>query len=138
MKSRKKRQPDELPCDDLHADDGVDPRIYFDNREDSRDDHRAERLCAEVARCASFVLTWGREDPALQMAEVVEVRPDPDASHLRICVVLPPDAGELGRSDVLTRLQGILPELRRELARSANRRKTPELAFEVTLDGDVT
>jgi len=43
--SRSKKE--DLPCQEIHGDDGIDPRRYFQKPQRKRRDYKAEQLCGQ-------------------------------------------------------------------------------------------
>ena len=92
------------------------------------DRHRARRegsLCREAERTISLALQ-SADSELLQQLIVIAVEPAPDASRLLVLTSCPP---ELAPPVVEAALRHATPKLRSELARSLQRRKTPELSF---------
>ena len=83
-------------------------------------DRKLKQLCREVYR----VLTQA----VLDSASIVDVRPAPDASRLAVQVHVEEGADP---EEVLERLQKLKGYLRSELAAAIQRKRTPELVFEV-------
>lgn len=94
-----------------------------------RPDRKTLQLCSQVADALNYVLSGELDDDVLRNYYVERVEPAPSASRLLVSV------SPLDRDDntpmerVLKRLQEAAPTLRREVAASINRRKTPELSF---------
>ena len=125
---RKDQSP---PCDEMYADDGVDPRKFFERRDRERgDDHKTQMLCSQVAEAIRFLLAWECEDPVLQDLEVNEVEPAPNASRLRVVVV----ATEGEQRRVRAALERIAGRARSAVAEAIHRKKVPEITFEVVLE----
>ena len=92
-------------------------------------DRKTLQLCAQVRRALDFALHAACEDPLFDDLEVVEVVPAPHAGRLRVTFGL--TAAETGREEILPRLESARGRLTAEVAESINRRKVPELVFEV-------
>ena len=123
-------------CADLGPDDGVDPRDLI--RKDTArkaSDHRARRLCRQVAETLGGVLAGELGDDVLRGLEVVAVEPGPDVGRLLITVRLPEAHGEADPALVLERLAGASGRLRAAVAATITRRKAPTLAFRVAIPG---
>jgi len=94
-----------------------------------RPDRKTLQLCSQVADALNYVLSGELDDDVLRNYYVERVEPAPSASRLLVSV------SPLDRDDntpmerVLKRLHEAAPTLRREVAASINRRKTPELSF---------
>jgi hypothetical protein len=74
---KRKREQMLAHCDELRADDGVDPREYFktggQNRK--RDQRKARQLCAQVRDTLDLVLSGDFDDELLRSLSVVSVTP---------------------------------------------------------------
>ena len=85
---------------------------------------RAQRqLCAQVGQAVDLAL-GASEDPVLQGCWVVDVRPAPNQSRLRVRVQT---GDELPWELLEQRLQGAQSWLRSEVAASISRRRVPHL-----------
>lgn len=73
-------------------------------------------------------------DRVLQDLSVESVQPAPDDSRLLVLFTAQGDAAKRSRPTVLMRLEAARPILMAEVARSINRSKLPELAFEIVRD----
>jgi ribosome-binding factor A len=120
-------------CGVIQDDDAIDPRHYFFNKRKAKDKYRkAFQLCRQVAETLCLVLADG--DRLLEELRIVDVVPAPDARRLLVIVGLPVSCVESAAQveQIMTRLKEQTPRLRAEIARSINRRKTPQLMFEIT------
>jgi ribosome-binding factor A len=112
---------------------------YFGSREsERRGEFKTAQLCKQVERAVAWALSTECEAALLSGAVVAEVSPAPDASRLRITVVLGPErtAAELGQA--WTELSRATPAFRAEVARAISRKRVPDLAWDVRLsDGGV-
>ena len=120
-------------CGVINEDDAVDPRHYFNNKRKAKSKFRkAFQLCRQVSETLQLTLTG--DDPVLDGLMIVDVVPAPDARRMLVIVGL--DAANVESAShieqVHERLCQHLPRLRSEIARSINRRKTPQLIFEIT------
>ena len=89
----------------------------------------AERKCKQVCREVYRVLAQAEpRDPHLQGMLVLEVAPAPDASRLAVRVQLAPGVEVEPALAALGRWKG---GLRGEIAQALQRKRTPELVFEV-------
>jgi ribosome-binding factor A len=117
-------------CDELHDDDGIDPRDFFKtSRVHKKEHHNLRRLCHQVAETLDQVFSGEIADSRLQCLHVVSVRPAPDAS--RLLVTLRADCGrdEFDRALLEERLAACKGRLRCEVAAAITRRKAPSLVF---------
>ena len=83
------------------------------------DDRKVKQVLREVYRVLAHNVTVG---------EVLEVRPAPDSSRLAVAVRPWPDDDPARVLEALTRDKG---RLRAEIAAALQRKRTPELVFEV-------
>jgi ribosome-binding factor A len=107
--------------------------MYFDDEPRAKPDRRTQRLCGEVARVLGFALSWECEDDMLSSLEVLSVEPAPDAGRLRVTVR--PGAG-VDPKEALARLRGATRFLRQKVAERIQRRRAPELVFEIRPEED--
>lgn len=115
-----------------HADEnGIDPSTFFDDtHNDSRGERKVQQLCREVERTLSCALAACGDDQ-LRNLIVMAVDPAPDGSRLLVSLcpalgTLDVDVGALRQ-----RLQDVRGFLRSEVAAAIQRKRTPELAFQV-------
>jgi ribosome-binding factor A len=107
-----------------HAAEGGDEalidRFFGESEGPSRRtaERREKQLCREVFRVLAESITC---------AEIVEVRPFPDTSRLAVAVRFWPGDDA---SSVLERLRCDKGRLRADIARSLQRKRTPDLYFE--------
>ena len=120
-------------CGVINEDDAIDPKHYFYNKRKSKDKYRkAYQLCRQVAETLHLVLT--EDAPALGDLSVVDVVPAPDSRRMLVILGLPRDTVESATEveRIMALLQSHIPRLRSEISRSINRRKTPQLVFEIS------
>ena len=134
--SLSKKQREQLlkqHCGVINSDDAIDPRHYFYNkRKHNRKYRKVFQLCRQVADTLQMVLTEGNE--TLDGLTLVDVVPAPDSR--RMLVILGLDPGVIVKSGsevelIMEQLQQETPRLRAEIARTINRKKTPNLVFEI-------
>ncbi|HEY3393981.1 MAG TPA: hypothetical protein VGK58_14810 [Lacipirellulaceae bacterium] len=119
-------------CDEMHDDDGIDPRDFF--RKDqihSKKHHKLERLCRQVAETLDQVLAGEFADDALRCLRVVSAMPAPDASRLLVTLHADCEPADFDRGLLEDRLAACKGRLRCEVAAAITRRKAPSLAFHV-------
>jgi ribosome-binding factor A len=132
-KSNRDRRNWRSLCEQVGADDGVDPRKFFQSARERRPHRKTLQLCGQVRRVLDLVLTGECDDDLLRELLVQDVQPAPDASRLMV-TVMPIDPHLARRHDqILQRLAAITPRLRSEIANSIHRRKTPQLLFQFVL-----
>jgi ribosome-binding factor A len=103
------------------------PTERFGSPSDRGAARKTEQLCREVRDVLSVAVA-ALDDPALFGVWVVEVRPAPDASHLRVVVVATGDADLDAVHEALARANGVL---RSEVAAGISRKRTPLLSYQV-------
>jgi len=125
--------------EDVYPDDEADPGRFFGEVDRSR---RAEwktlQLCKQVERAAALTLAGECESDALVGAVVVSVEPAPNASRLRVLVVLAPGRGVPCLEEARAALQERGAAFRSEVARSVHRKRVPEVVFDVRLAPEVS
>ena len=97
----------------------------------SSDQRKAQQLCAQVRETLDFVLAEHCDDPILGCLSIREVTPAPNAARLLVTLVLDRDAVHVDPKDAVDALRAMRGAFRHEIALEINRKKTPELAFEV-------
>ncbi|MGI9519011.1 MAG: hypothetical protein ACR2NP_18305 [Pirellulaceae bacterium] len=118
----------------INSDDGVDPRYYFAQARRSRSNHRkAHQLCRQVADTLHFVLHGDGSSELLSSLSVVSVEPAPDTARLLVVVQSDLSPEEVRPPEVLEVLARQSGRLRTEIARSINRKKTPQLLFQLAM-----
>jgi ribosome-binding factor A len=90
-------------------------------------DRKLGPLCREVFRVLSQALP-DPEDPLLGGVAVVDVQPAPDASRLMVLLQLEPGADPQAVRAQLIERRG---QLRAEIAAAVQRKRTPELVFQL-------
>ena len=131
-KSQRLRAMEQM-CGVINDDDAVDPKHYFYNKRKAKNRFRKTyQLCRQVANTLQLVLT--DRDAGLDGLTIVDVIPAPDARRMLVILALSPDRITSGTQvdTIMQRLHRHIPRLRSEVAQSICRRKTPQLAFEIT------
>ena len=137
MSRRKKSTPQRVPlCAEFHEDDGIDPRLFFKQGSDQRDDRKDRQLCKQVMRTLRLVLATCA-DSRVRELEVQSVVPAPDSSRLLVRVCTTETTARASSQDIVARLQLAQPYLRAEVAAAICRKRAPELAFEVAASPEV-
>lgn len=130
MKRRKTdRSQSEGLCDELHEDDGIDPRLFF-RPERTKDNHKAWQLCKQVERALRLALAACHDDVVRDLL-IHSVVPAPDTSRLLVTVGPGPQAQPIGLGEIQQRLDRVRPFLRHQAAAAVCRKKAPDLAFDV-------
>jgi ribosome-binding factor A len=91
----------------------------------ARADQKTAMLCRQVQRALTLALGACGDD-VLTSCYVDAVEPAPDASHLLVKLVAPPDAS---MPDLLQRLDRVSGTLRYEVAQSVSRKRVPSLSW---------
>lgn len=120
-------------CGVINGDDAIDPKHYFYNKRKSKDKYRkAFQLCRQVADTLQLVLTGN--DPMLDGLAVIDVMPAPDSRRMLVLLGLDADESTSASKirEIMECLRMHVPRLRSEIAQTITRRKTPQLAFEIT------
>jgi ribosome-binding factor A len=119
-------------CGEIHDDDGVDPRKFFNaGRIHKKENRKARQLCHQVAVTLDQVLAGELGDEVLRGFRVAAVVPAPDASRLLVMLHADDTAADFDRDLVEQRLAACHGRLRCEVSAAITRRKTPVLAFSV-------
>lgn len=131
-RSRPNRRPTPPLCAEIGAEDGLDPKLFFNAPQQHRKPPRKTlQLCQQVAQTLNYLLSGELGDELLQMLQVDEVRPAPDASRLLVIVVPAVDHDRpVPPPEILAKLQAATALLRHEVARSIHRKRAPQLTFE--------
>jgi ribosome-binding factor A len=118
----------------LNASDFASDDPYHAAREKARD-RKTGQLCAQVQRSLSFLLETECSDPCLQGFYIEAVLPNPNAACL--LVVLRPWRHEQAcdLKLVLQQLAELKGYWRTEIGNAIHRKKTPDLVFQVLLEG---
>jgi len=91
---------------------------------------KTQQLCSEVREILSFVFAGDCDDPILQQLTVHDVVPAPDATRLLVIVCLP--ESECDNADhAMEALRQIRGYLRSQIADEIQRKRTPDLIFQV-------
>jgi len=119
-------------CDQLNADDDVDPRQYFKaGSRHRKDDYKTRRLCSQVADTLGLVLAGECRDERLQGLRVVSVDPAPDASQLSVALRTDEPCTDIAHKEILDCLATVRGFLRSAVAAAISRKRTPHLLFRV-------
>ena len=121
-------------CAEPGPEDGVDPRTAGRGPSGRVPNRKALQLCGQVARTLNQVLAESGDDQLRELL-VTSVRSAPTASRLLVTVLLPAEAAA-GADQVREHLRRASGWLRGEVAAAINRRKAPDLTFQVAAPGD--
>lgn len=132
--SRKRSRGRELlsSAAEVGPEDGSDPRRFHDRRgqHGKPPGRKAHQLCSQVAQ-ALLVILPGLADEVLRDLTVVSVEPAPHSGRLLVTVAGPAPTDATGRHVVCEHLARAAGLIRSEVASAVNRRKAPELVFQV-------
>lgn len=129
MRFRKQLNPSEGGFEPLAQPSGDSSRSR--RGQGSSDQRKAQQLCAQVRETLDFVLAEYCNDPLLGCLSIREVTPAPNAARLLVTLVIDPDAVDLDPKAAIDALRAMRGTFRHEIAQEINRKKTPELAFEL-------
>lgn len=132
--SQRRRKISKQHSGQLNPDDGVDPRYYFAvSRRANRNHRKAYQLCRQVADTLHYVLHGDGENELLSSLMVSQVLPAPDTARMLVIVQsdLPPHSYQ--PNEIIALLDSQVGRLRTEITRSINRKKTPQLIFQVVM-----
>jgi ribosome-binding factor A len=119
-------------CGDLHDDDGIDPRLFFDKRNRNRKTNpKTEQLCRQAAETLCQLFDGELGDERLAVLRVDSVQPAPDASRLLVTLSANCAPDEFDRAAIEDRLRAATGRLRSAVAGAITRRKAPGLVFVV-------
>ncbi len=135
MTAKKKPSRNEMltVCNEIHPEDGVDPRELARKGRPRKDDRKARQLCRQVAETLSQVLSGECGDEVLESLQVVAVDPAPDASQLVVTVHagLPGESERIDPNVVQSHIAAVMGKLRCEVAAAITRKRAPTLIFRV-------
>ena len=117
---------------ELHDDDGVDPRKFFQpDRKRDKDRRKSKQLCRQAQKTLDLVFSGETRDELLGALHIVSVTSSADSSALLVTVVadVPPDCFD--RTQIEARLAKMSGRLRSEVAGAITRKRTPLLVFHV-------
>jgi ribosome-binding factor A len=115
--------------------DGLGPDEFFESSRRRSCERKTQQLCAEVERTLAFLVAAESTDACLQGLYVEAVEPAPNAS--RLLVVLRPWSPAASRDlkVVLASLGEVKGYWRAQVAAAINRKKVPDLVFQVLPGG---
>lgn len=130
MSSRKKwDRHSSVPTADVYFDEHVENR-FLGGREASQRDRKTAQLCAQVLRTLSSTFNE-LADPVLRELSIESVGPAPDASRLLVRVYFQLPRTDIDVANVTAKLRAVRGFMRAEIAMAINRKRTPELDFEL-------
>jgi len=117
-------------CGELHDDDGVDPRKFFQPaRKRDKARRKSKQLCRQAQKTLDLVLSGETRDELLGALRIVSVSSSTDSSALVVTVIadVPPD--QFDRAQIEARLATMSGRLRSEVAAAITRKRTPLVIF---------
>jgi hypothetical protein len=122
----------------VRPDEEADPRSFFGETDRSgKRNWKVQQLCKQVERAVAVTLAGECEGDALLGAAVAFVEPAPDSSRLMAMVVLAPGKAMDDLVDARAALAGSAASFRQEVARTIQRKRVPEIVFDVRLSEEV-
>jgi ribosome-binding factor A len=109
-------------------------RFFFD-LESVRPDHRARSLCRQAQEAVVLAMAEIGLDSRLDGTWVASVDPAPGPERLLVTVVIAPEATAEAIEAAFAALSELKPALRSEVARAIHRKRVPDLAFRVAVEG---
>lgn len=117
----------------------ADPNVFFsESGRSAKRVRKALQLCKQVERSAAATLASECESEALVGAVVASVEPAPDASRLRVTVVLVPGKSAEDLADARASLVRSTAVFREDVGRAIHRKRVPEIVFDVGLPEEVS
>jgi Ribosome-binding factor A len=120
----------------LRAEDFASDAPYFTSRHKAQD-RKTDQLCAQIQRSLSFLLETECADDRLAGLYVESVRPHPNAACLLVVLQQWDRQRRCDLASVLHRLAEVKGYWRTEIGNAIRRKKTPDLVFQVLLEGGV-
>ncbi len=119
-------------CGQLHEDDGVDPRRFFEtDRRRNKPNYKEQRLCRQVAETLGLAVASEFSDDRLHNLQVIAVDPASNASHLTVTYCTDRACSASETDAILARLNMVKGQLRSAVAAAITRKRTPKLVFRV-------
>ena len=128
-------------CGEIHEDDCIDPRKFFQPERDKKENYKGQQLCRQAYETLSLLIA-DCDDELMQSLNIVEVNITSDGSRLVAAIehkYADQSVPELDKStpeQTLSRLAEQIPRLRSELAQSISRKRVPNLSFELYYPSD--
>lgn len=123
-------------CQDIHEDDGIDPRRYFQSSSAYERSRKNIQLCGQVAKLLNEALA-GWDNPILASLFVVTVVPAPNLSRLEVVVDTTQVPAHVTSHDILDELTRASLGLRVSVGESIARKYVPELIFRLAAPHEV-
>ena len=123
------------PMDRALLPEDFEPECDYAASREKAYDRKTDQLCAQVQQALGFLLETESTDESLQGFYVAAVTPYPNASRLLIELQQWDRNRSLDLKTVLAHLAEAKTYWRLEVGRATNRKKTPDLMFQVLLAG---
>lgn len=123
-KSRSRRTRASFP-------DDVEPEYDFFSSNETSFEHKTHQLCAQVRQSLALQLESEYSDECLQGLYVESVSPHPNASRLLVVLRHWDHRRPFDLKGILKRLAEVKGRWRSEVASDINRKKAPDLVFQV-------
>ena len=76
VRHKRGRKEQRAHCDELHDDDGIDPRTFFRaDRIQDKENRKAKQLCRQVEEALTLILSGECDDEWLNCLRVMSVAP---------------------------------------------------------------
>ena len=126
---------EDLPCDELRPEDGLDSRAHKKKRRRKvrRKDHQ---LCKQVFQALSMALACLQHLPWAARLYIESVTPAPNAARLKVAVATWDPLSREEATHALSQVRGQAASLRWEVGAAICRKRVPELFF--VMAGDST
>lgn len=118
-------------CDELDAEDGIEPRVLARKFEFKERAHKSAQFCKVAKHTVSLVLAGELSDTLLDDLEVIDVTAGLDGEFLVVTVKPKYSASVQDSNQIHNRLKTIQGYLRSAIAQSVKRKRVPALKFEV-------
>ena len=128
MDSSRRDRPERPLSDSYFADDGVDPRTYFANK-DKKKGHAAGRLRRAAEQAAQLILSFELEDPVLQGLSISHITLIRNGNGVEIKVSPPEGTSRDDLELIAQKLPSVAKIVRAELAQTIQRRKALEVVI---------
>ena len=119
------------PSDRALYPEDFEPEDDFSASRAKAHDRKTDQLCAQVERTLGFLLETESADDCLQGFYVAEVSPHPNAGRLLVALRQWDRDRAIDLKTTLAHLAEVKGYWRAEVGRSVNRKKIPDLVFQV-------
>lgn len=119
-------------CGEIHPEDGINP-LFTKHKHHKNINHKIKRYCRQIHHTLDLTL-MSCGDERLSGIYIKEVEENPFNSTLVVLFCVPQNTSEDEIEDkyaVLNQLKGMF---RKEIAKTINRKRTPELKIQITKD----